>query len=439
MTEEQDAAQQLASNGESIEGPISREALYEMVWSEPMLKVGAKFGVSSSYMARVCTLLNVPRPERGYWAKLGVGKAPKKPALPMPRPGELLSWSRGQALNIHPARPLPQPFEGPLRRRRGTRRQLPDQHPLLANVRPLFEAGRLSWHGKYLKPAKKLLVDLVVTGNGLQKAIDFASQLFLALEAREHRVMISPVHDRFQREEVDVREEPKQGHRNCELWSPMRPTVVYVGSVAIGLTVIEMSEQAEARYVKGEYVRLSEQAPKPRSPYRHDQSWTSTHDFPTGRLCLQGYSPYPRAKWTRVWRETPARTISSQITNIVRELETATSDVARLVEEGERQAEIERLRWEAQCEKWRREEKERRAAKALKESQDELRKIIEAWTEAKRLHDFFADAEQHLEDLASEDRELIRERLQRARELVGSTDSLEQLSIWQTPEERAGD
>ena len=60
-------------------GPVSREALYEMVWCEPMLRVAARFGVSSSYMARVCTLLNVPRPERGYWAKLAVGKAQQQP------------------------------------------------------------------------------------------------------------------------------------------------------------------------------------------------------------------------------------------------------------------------------------------------------------------------------------------------------------------------
>jgi len=45
------------------QGPITREALYDLVWAEPMLKVAARFGVSSSYMARVCTALNVPRPE----------------------------------------------------------------------------------------------------------------------------------------------------------------------------------------------------------------------------------------------------------------------------------------------------------------------------------------------------------------------------------------
>ncbi len=54
---------------------ISREELYELVWSAPMTKVGEKFKLSGSYMARVCATLRVPRPERGYWAKLAVGKA----------------------------------------------------------------------------------------------------------------------------------------------------------------------------------------------------------------------------------------------------------------------------------------------------------------------------------------------------------------------------
>ncbi len=38
---------------------ISREELYELVWSVPMVKVAEKFKVSGSYMARVCANLNV--------------------------------------------------------------------------------------------------------------------------------------------------------------------------------------------------------------------------------------------------------------------------------------------------------------------------------------------------------------------------------------------
>jgi hypothetical protein len=44
---------------------VTREELYALVWSEPMVRVAERFDVSSSYMARICTLMNVPRPERG--------------------------------------------------------------------------------------------------------------------------------------------------------------------------------------------------------------------------------------------------------------------------------------------------------------------------------------------------------------------------------------
>ena len=67
---------------------ITREDLYELVWSTPMIRAAEKFKVSGSYLARVCTELRGPRPERGYWAKLAVGKAPHRPALPEPLPGD---------------------------------------------------------------------------------------------------------------------------------------------------------------------------------------------------------------------------------------------------------------------------------------------------------------------------------------------------------------
>src|SRR6202051_1401779 len=89
-------------------GLVSREELFEMVWAEPMLKVAAQFGVSSSYMARVCTVMNVPRPERGYWGKWAFGQVIEKPALPEARPGDQLCWGRGVEFKTV-ARSLPKP------------------------------------------------------------------------------------------------------------------------------------------------------------------------------------------------------------------------------------------------------------------------------------------------------------------------------------------
>ena len=186
-----------------------------------------------------------------------------------------------------------------------------------------------------------------------------------------------------------------------------------------------VTEAAEARYVNGEYVRLTDFVPKRRSRYAQDYGWTSTHDFPTGRLCLQAYSPYPRANWTQKWRETPSRALSGRIPAIVRELEKATVEIARLVEEGERQAEIERQRWEAQREQWRREEEAltRRAAKALKDSREQLLQIIDGWAEAKRLEAFFAEAECRARDLPDEQKERRIEHLRQARLLLRNTDA----------------
>ena len=76
--------------------------------------------------------------------------------------------------------------------------------------------------------------------------------------------------------------------------------------------------------------------------------------------------------------------------------------IARLVEEGERQADIERQRWQVQREQWRREEEARRAAKALKDSKEELLQVIDTWAEAKRHEAFFADAERRAQDLPEE-------------------------------------
>ena len=414
--------------------PVTREALYELVWSEPMIKVAPRYGVSSSYLARICALLNVPRPQPGYWNKLAVGKAPKKPGLPDARPGDELVWSRDRD-QLKVKRPLPRPPAITRRRRPKLIEPRPDEHPLINGAKALFEAGRLSRDSCYLKPYKQLLVDLTVSKTGLDKALTFANRLFLSFESCGHRVVIAPRGEHLQRPEVDEREQGGN-RRYWNNWSPWRCTVVYIGTVAFGLSIIEMSEEVEVRYVNGEYVRESEYVAPKRSRYAVDRTWTSKQDFPTGRLCLQAYSPYWRAKWVHHWRETKDRDLNNRIPAIVKELERAVVDVARLIEEGARQAELEHQQWEVQQAKWRREEAERKAAKALKDSKEELHHIIDLWAESKRLEQFFADAERRIADLDSDERLRMLDRLKSARELIGSVDALERLRSWKSPEER---
>jgi hypothetical protein len=162
------------------QGDIAREELYALVWAEPMLKVAATFEVSSSYMARVCTLLNVPRPERGYWAKLAVGKAPMKPPLPDIGPGDQAVWNRSGTISVV-SRPVPRPPIARPKRKPAVAARVLQVHSLVHGTKEHFVASRTSYGSKYLRPSKRNLVDLVVSKNGLDVALNCANNLFREL------------------------------------------------------------------------------------------------------------------------------------------------------------------------------------------------------------------------------------------------------------------
>lgn len=432
-----------ATEGE--ERSLSRERLYELVWAEPMIKIAARYGVSSSYLARVCASLLVPRPARGYWAKLAVGIQPKVPLLPEVRPGGEQSWNRGSHdvspdLPLQPSVAASQP-EASARRKAATRRSV--QHGLIRGAKELFEAGRVSSYSdpKYLKPAKKLLVDLTVTKTCLDRALAFANQLFLELEGHGHHVVIAPHGQILHRELIEERENPpkrEHGYHHQDFWSPLRCTVVYVGTVAIGLTVFEMSESAQAHYVAGEYIRESEYiAPKRKDG--SDHTWTTTRDFATERLCLQAYSPYPGAKWVRQWKEVKGTKLSTQISAIIQELELSAVEVTRLVAEADVRAEAQRRQWEIDYQKYLQAEAERRATAALKESKEDLLQFIARWAKARDIERFLSEVEADVRDLDSAIRQPLLDRLQAARALFDEGSALEHLKRWRTPQERLVD
>lgn len=61
---------------------LTREQLYELVWSEPMRTLAKQIGISDVAIAKHCRKSDVPVPERGYWNKLQAGKSVVKTGLP---------------------------------------------------------------------------------------------------------------------------------------------------------------------------------------------------------------------------------------------------------------------------------------------------------------------------------------------------------------------
>jgi hypothetical protein len=86
--------------------------------------------------------------------------------------------------------------------------------------------------------------------------------------------------------------------------------------------------------------------------------------------------------------------------------------------------------------RWERRQAEERAAKALKDSTEELLGIIEDWAAAQRREAFFTDAFARANALSEPARTDLLGRLQCARTLIGSTDTVTCITKWKSPEER---
>jgi hypothetical protein len=61
---------------------LSREELYDMVWTTPLTKLAPEFGLSDKGLAKKCIKHKIPTPSLGYWAKVKSGKKALKVHLP---------------------------------------------------------------------------------------------------------------------------------------------------------------------------------------------------------------------------------------------------------------------------------------------------------------------------------------------------------------------
>ncbi len=93
----------LLSHGEmaNVSVHITREALYEKVWSKPISKIASRFNLSDRGLGKLCARYDIPVPPRGWWAKKRHGHKVKQVPLPPSK--------RTAPITIHkqPASPTP--------------------------------------------------------------------------------------------------------------------------------------------------------------------------------------------------------------------------------------------------------------------------------------------------------------------------------------------
>jgi hypothetical protein len=216
----------MASPAEPV--TLSREELYELVWSTPTRKLAPRFGLSDSGLAKTCREMRIPLPWRGYWAQLSAGKKVQRPVLgvlPVGSPARLQSVTLGPGNGRSGAEPEivagARVAEAKPENLIKVGDRLYRPHPLVQRTRDVLrqaskdERGILfAWRESYL--------DIRVSKASLDRALRIMDAAVKAIEARGFSVYVTSGDNRETRvrafdEEVAFRLEERTSRSEREL------------------------------------------------------------------------------------------------------------------------------------------------------------------------------------------------------------------------------
>lgn len=410
---------------------VHRDTLYSEVWATPMVSLAPKYGVSAVFLSRVCARLNIPCPPRGYWAKKHSGQRPKIPPLPAPTIAVPTEWRRGDQLpsitRPEPAMPNPKKASA--------------QSALLMGSLSSFTSGRVAGDG-YLKPAKRNLPDLIVTEPSLHRAASVLQKLANRFRDSNCRFSVACSEGSYTRKVLGAEEgRLKRSVFETNIWSPARPTLVFIGEVAIGLTIYEQTVEMEMVYLDGQHLPVKE-AKKIKPGLWDRKAGTfyrrSLQRVASKRLCLRAYSPHPRVSWEYTWTEGKV-SLLRQFDDIIAFLMDRAMSLAHDVEEADLQAVAERARWEAERAVANARFERSLIMRSREESLKNLLQIIEAWSHEKKLQEFFDEIAARSVDMNNEDRAKLSAKVHKAKDLLGGSDIVEALMLWESPPPKPAD
>ena len=390
-----------------------------------MVSLAPKYGVSAVFLSRVCARLNIPSPPRGYWAKKHSGQRPKIPPLPAPTIAVPTEWRKGDQLPriTRPELAMPNP------------KKASTKSAMLMGSLSSFTSGRVDGDG-YLKPMKRNLPDLVVTEPSLHRAASFLQKLANRFRDYNCRVSVAWGEGGYTRKALRHEEgRLKRSALETDLWSPPRPTLVFIGGVAIGLSIYEQTVEKEMVYLDGRYVPVKEANEikpglwdrKAKTFYRRTAQRVASK-----RLCLRAYSPYSRVGWEYTWTEDKASLVK-QRDDIVAYLVDRAATLTLEVEKADRQAAEDRRQWDAESAAAILRYERSRIILAREESLKNLLRVIETWSNDRKVQAFFDDIAARSVALNSEDRAQLLAKVHEAKSLLACADSAELLMSWVSP------
>jgi hypothetical protein len=178
---------------------VTREELYDLVWSTPMRDLAKRFGISDVGLAKRCRGLKIPMPGRGYWAKKQAGlKVDPRPPLPTWKE----SWKPDIVIHRRegPATP-PTDIEGYEEGQRliasekdpvntiSVKQTLHNPHPLIVKTQQALKGIKPDTTG-LIVTGRQGVLEVRISPSGIPRALRIMDALIKALEKRGFQVTL---------------------------------------------------------------------------------------------------------------------------------------------------------------------------------------------------------------------------------------------------------
>lgn len=327
---------------------LTREELYEKVWSTPAIKLAKEFGISDVALGKICKKLDIPKPYPGYWQQLAAGRRVHRERLPPLRQGV------PAVTYLYPHQPA-SPFrpENPEVLARIERESRPANiisvaetlhgaHPLVRQTRQVMEKNKPDDYGMLGWSWDRRCMNVRVSKTELRRALRIVDALLKALEVRGYSAEVSM-------------EGPVATH-------------ILIGAEKVK---VRLSEKAH----RGERELTAEEKKKP--PHTISNRWVYS---PSGRLTLEidEYCDGFQKKWTDKARKPLEEQLNEVLAGLILAGEALRIRRIEREEEQRRQREQERRRLEDQ------------------ERCHYLDQHREAWSQSQRLREFLVACEASL-------------------------------------------
>lgn len=248
---------------------LKREELYEQVWTEPVIHVAAKYGLTGNGLKKICRNADIPVPPPGYWQRLRVGRPDPWPPLPPAAPASLPTLTitaspitrvvKDAAARVQAQQAPECPIVVPDR--------LVNPHALVQATRMALEQGHVDDYGAVHGQRSQPRLDVRISKGSLLRALRILDALFKAVETRGGSVHLDPerggrTHVKIGDEKVEIRMEEEFTRKDHVPAKTDKPYLVpkwdYVATGNLTFRIDEYVEGARKTWRDGRTQRLED-------------------------------------------------------------------------------------------------------------------------------------------------------------------------------------